>query len=187
MDYSGAFSLLGSKDTYKLKSNTSLEREDGYIALRFHATSIIKFFPDRSIKIRNGGYQTVTTKDRLNEYLNSAVISTRDGNWVITVHGTEYLFEDGMVIASDYSTDATPYVVYELDRNADTKINTLDDAKQLIEDSTLKALKVLWRKCKFSRKIIAYYASLEFIPLIIPTAAGDEYWYSTATSRLAIG
>jgi hypothetical protein len=187
MNYSGAFSLLGSKDTYKLKSNTTLEKDDEYIALRLHATPIIKFFPDGSIKIRNGGYQTRITQDRLNEYLEHAQIFTREGIWIIKIRGTEYIFEDGMVIAPDCSTDATPYAVYELDRNADTKINTLDDAKQLIEGSTLKALKVLWRKCKFSRKIIAYYASLEFIPLIIPTAAGDEYWYSTATSRLANG
>jgi hypothetical protein len=187
MNYSKALNLLGSKDTYKLKPNTILEKNDECITLRLHATPIIRFFPDGSLKLKNGGYQTRVTQDRLNEYLEHAQISTRDGIWIISVGGIEYLFEDGMLIYSEGSTDAMSYSVYEINRNSEINIATLDDAKKLIEGSTLKALKVLWRKCKYSKKTIAYYASLEFIPLIIPTAAGDEYWYSTATSRLAIG
>jgi len=187
MNYLAATSLLGSKDTYKLKPNTTLFKEDEFIALRLYATPIIKFFPDGSIKVRNGGYQTRITQDRLNEYLGNAQISTRDGGWIITIRFKEYIFEDGMVISEDGSTDATPYAVYEIDRNSDTKITTLEDVQKFIEGSTIKALKVLWRKCKFSRAIIAYYASLEFIPLIIPRATGEENWYNIATSRLANG
>jgi len=187
MNYLAATSLLGSKGTYKLKSNTTLFKEDEFIALRLYATPIIKFFPDGSIKVRNGGYQTRITQNRLNEYLGNAQISTRDGGWVIDVGDSEYIFEDGMTIFSDNTTDATLYALYEIDRNSETKIATLEDMIKFIEGSTIKAIKALWRKCKFSRTVIAYYAPLEFIPLIIPSATGEEYWYSTATSRLANG
>jgi hypothetical protein len=187
MNYSGALSLLGSKDTYKLKPNTILEKDDDCITLRLHATPIIKFFPDGSIKIRNGGYQTRITQDRLYEYLDRAQISTRDGSWIINVNYQEYIFEDGMVIFEDGTCNATLYAIYEIDRNAEIKISTLEDVQKFLEGSTIKAIKALWRKCKFSRATIAYYAPLEFIPLIIPSASGDESWYSTASSRLANG
>jgi hypothetical protein len=187
MNYSGALSLLGSKDTYKLKPNTTLEKEDSYIALRLHATPIIKFFPDGSIKLRNGGYQTRITQDRLNEYLDQAKVFTRDGSWIVAVNYQEYIFEDNMVILADGTSDATLYAIYEIDRNAEIKIATLEDVQKFVGGSTIKAIKALWRKCKFSRAIIAYYAPLEFIPLILPSASGDESWYSTASSRLANG
>jgi hypothetical protein len=99
----------------------------------------------------------------------------------------DYIFEDGMTISSDGSTDATLYAIYEINRNAEIKIATLEDVQKFVGGSTIKAIKTLWRKCKSSRAIIAYYAPLEFIPLILPSASGDEYWYSTASSRLANG
>jgi hypothetical protein len=187
MNYLAATSLLGSKGTYKLKSSITLKKEDEYIALCLYATPIIKFFPDGSIKVRNGGYQTRITQYRLNEYLYTSRVSTRDGSWVINVGDSDYLFEDGMTIFSDGTTDATLYALYEIDRNSETKIATLEDVQKFIEGSTIKAIKALWRKCKFSRTVITYYAPLEFIPLIVPRATGEEYWYSTATSRLANG
>ena len=54
----------------KLENNTYLERRDiDTIALRLHDTDIITFIADGRIEVRNGGYPTVTTHDRLNKYL----------------------------------------------------------------------------------------------------------------------
>lgn len=189
-DYEKAYRELGTKESIKIGNNTYLGTVDGeprVIAITLHQTKIVKFYPDGSIVLNNGGWETVTTKDRLNDILLTNSIYTRDGSWIISVGGTDHCYHNGMTIYPDGSTDAKLYALEEVGRAADVTLRTTEDLKQLITGFTLKALKNLWRKCKYSRDRIAYYAAIEFIPLIVPSASGTEYWYPAAKDRLTTG
>ena len=63
----------------KIANNTYLKRLDGkegyVLAVLFHQTYILKFFPDGEIDIDTGGWNTVTTKARLNDYFPGRVWS----------------------------------------------------------------------------------------------------------------
>ncbi len=52
----------------KLANNTYLEcNSDGSYGIRLHVTQVIKFYPDKTV-FDSGGYRTVTTKARINEF-----------------------------------------------------------------------------------------------------------------------
>lgn len=63
------------RQSRKLENNTYIQRrnlyEDGKdaIALRLHSTDILTFYPNGKIQVGTGGWDTVTTRDRLNRYL----------------------------------------------------------------------------------------------------------------------
>lgn len=67
-----------NRDRRKLENNTYLERrpqfddageplEDAF-AVRLHATDVVTIYSDGSYVLSSGGWQTVTTKDRMNGY-----------------------------------------------------------------------------------------------------------------------
>jgi len=57
----------------KLENHTYLKRRDWgrtkAIAVRLHATDVITFHEDGRIEVSTGGWDTVTTRDRINSYL----------------------------------------------------------------------------------------------------------------------
>ena len=188
LNYSKAFSVLGSKQNVRINHNTYLEKvSDETIVVRLYATQIVKFHSDGSIQLNTGGYDTVTTVARINDSIMGASVFIRKGDLLVSVSGTEYTFENNMTIFEDGTTDATPFAVQEIGEVADVPITSMEDVARYVKGLPLKAIKTLWRKCKYSRDRIAYYAMLEFIPLIIPCASGNEYWYKTAADRLANG
>ena len=83
-DYFEAF-LQGGKDKNrrKVKGNTYAERlANGNIGLRFHATMVCEYWPNGNVTLRSGGWQTVTTQDRINN--NSPVrVYSNKGSWAI--------------------------------------------------------------------------------------------------------
>lgn len=101
MNYQEASDKLGNKDKRRLRErNTYLLREDNAFGdifyVRYHATNILAFLPDGSVKVNNGGWYTVTTKQRLNEYLPYGYrISQRKGQWFISSPSDEFEFENG--------------------------------------------------------------------------------------------
>jgi hypothetical protein len=59
-----------TKDRRKLANNTYAERRSAdRIAIRLHATDILLFDKSGRVMVTTGGWMTVTTKARLNEYL----------------------------------------------------------------------------------------------------------------------
>jgi hypothetical protein len=94
----------------KIDNHTWLERDgDGKIVLRLHATDILVFEP-RIVTLNSGGWRSVTTKARMNKYLEwgRRVYSER-GEWVVLVGRGEnrvtYKFEDGMKLVDvDYGS-----------------------------------------------------------------------------------
>jgi hypothetical protein len=69
-DYFSAESALKGRDSRKIGNNTYLERLVlGGIGVKYHATWIAKFYDNGQSHYTSGGWQTYTTKDRLNQLL----------------------------------------------------------------------------------------------------------------------
>lgn len=103
MDYQQAgklFDSARSKDAGKpLENNTRLHRRYAGLnkpdyAVRLHNTDIVTIHPDDTYTLNTGGWNTVTTKDRINKYA-PGYVTQRQGIWYLT-DGS--LFEDGVVI-----------------------------------------------------------------------------------------
>lgn len=95
------------KDTKRLdKRNTYVERRGDNIAVRLHATDILTFAPDGSVQYNSGGYQTPTTKDRMNTY-GPAHVTQRRGVWTVHLnnngHGSSVSvpYRDGLIIRAN--------------------------------------------------------------------------------------
>jgi hypothetical protein len=98
----------------KWASNTWVHRRPhDLIAVELHTTDILTFFPDDRVVLTHGGWQTQTTKNRMNDFLGNYVhVFSNHGNWHITcrfrIGDTEYgepkwvkgtvPFENGMAI-----------------------------------------------------------------------------------------
>ena len=95
MNWIKALSKLQSKrrhkDRYRLSSTCHLEYRGEDIAVRMHSTDIIVFYKDGRVLLTFGGWQTVTTKARLN------VMSGRGGRWREPVVVT--FFENGRLLS----------------------------------------------------------------------------------------
>lgn len=74
----------------KWKNNTwvLMNYVDGSIAVRLHGTDVVRAEPNGDITLRTGGYHTVTTKARINEFLSLAgtgwKVFQKDYDWFIT-------------------------------------------------------------------------------------------------------
>lgn len=84
----------------KLANNTYLViRDDGGLGVQLHATQVVIHYPER-IVLDSDGWQTVTTKDRMNRFSPVRVYSVR-GVWYVSVGGVEYPYADGITIHND--------------------------------------------------------------------------------------
>jgi hypothetical protein len=81
--------------TVRLGNNTFLESYvDGCsvdrICVRLHSTNIVVFYPDGRVTLHTGGYKTVTTKERINQFIN-ARLHQDDFEWFVS------WFKDGKI------------------------------------------------------------------------------------------
>jgi hypothetical protein len=66
----------------KLGNNTYAHRDGAAICIRLHATDILTFYPNGSLQVATGGWLTITTKKRINEFLPAGMyIFSRDCAW----------------------------------------------------------------------------------------------------------
>jgi hypothetical protein len=89
MDTKGLYNkldgMLAGKRSKSIGNNTQLTREhDGRLIVRLHSTDILMAFPDH-VMLNTGGYKTVTTKARMNEYLipAGATVYADNGTWFV--------------------------------------------------------------------------------------------------------
>ena len=98
MDYAKAKQLAESaKDKAKgkpLENNTRAIMRGENVAVRLHQTDILTFSPDGAVTYNSGGWRTVTTKDRMNEYGPARIWSDR-GTWHISVNGEGKVYAEG--------------------------------------------------------------------------------------------
>jgi len=67
--YADALAKLNGRNSRKIANNTYLRKEtNGNIVVRLHSTDIITFTPDDLVTLNSGGWKTVTTKARMNEF-----------------------------------------------------------------------------------------------------------------------
>jgi len=96
-------------ESRKVGNNTYLTWVDaiGYgrdLAIKLHATNILTVHADSSVTLDTGGWLTVTTKARLNEWLPAGWrVSSDRGVWYLYNYQTkaEFVFQDGITIQAD--------------------------------------------------------------------------------------
>lgn len=86
-----------SRDRGKpLANNTRLFDRGDYFTLRLHNTDIIGIYPDGWV-LSAGGWTTVTTKARLNDW-GPAGISQRDFIWYVASPDGDMMFHNGIFV-----------------------------------------------------------------------------------------
>lgn len=111
-DYRELNEVLGDKKALRLGHNTRLHRlhDSDAIAVEYHETDIVTFYPDGVIILDNGGWRTSTTRYRINQYLPDGYYLVQDKyEWYIGYplpgvtgrsKNTETVFHNGMRINS---------------------------------------------------------------------------------------
>ena len=107
MDYTTVVSKLSPRESRKIGNNTYLQRrEDGSIAVRLHETDILTFHADGRTVYNSGGWRTVTTKARMNEY-GPLRLYTERGVWYASIPcdnwESRFAYSDGLTVHKDGS------------------------------------------------------------------------------------
>lgn len=79
----------------KLANNTYANRRGQDIAITLHSTDIVLYHIDGSITLNTGGWNTMTTRDRLHAY-SPFRVGTERGTLYVTSNGKRYRFHDGI-------------------------------------------------------------------------------------------
>ena len=102
MTYNEAVSLVrGKRKAIKRKigNNTyAFLKDDNSVEIVLHNTPVVTIREDGTYTLRTGGWNTVTTKDRINLY-SPVKVYQRKFNWYVTINGKEYDFMEGMVVS----------------------------------------------------------------------------------------
>ena len=97
MNYESAKKMFTETRKRKLANNTYLvSNEDGSFGVRLHNTQVVKYYPDKTL-LFSGGWHTVTTKQRINEYSNAGLYQ-KDFCWYIDIDGKAVDFFDGIAV-----------------------------------------------------------------------------------------
>ncbi|MCX5884332.1 MAG: hypothetical protein NT096_00205 [Proteobacteria bacterium] len=198
MDYQKAQALLKTardKCRKPIANNTwlILDTNSNDIAVRLHHTDILTFKPDGSIILDTGGWETVTTKARMNEYLDRPRIGSERGVWMISSGGIDYFYENGMTIKPDGTIDDQPTFAERLGKIVGKEIDTYDDLIKTIQGLSIDEMVKVWKRCKSNRTLLATYCRKEFLPLTIGTERlngnngrhyQDENWPQIVSERL---
>ena len=96
------------KDSKIIARNTVLHRVGDDIAIRFHNTDVVTISPQNVYTLDNGGWFTVTTKERINRYA-PVRIWQRDFQWYVNTLEGQVGFYSGMQVDERGST-IVPFV-----------------------------------------------------------------------------
>jgi hypothetical protein len=191
MDYQKALAQVKSaRNGYKkpIGNNTWLIlNSDNSVAIRLHQTDILTYRPDGSIILDTGGWETVTTKARMNEYLDCPRVGSDRGVWVISSGGIEYFFERGMAINPDGTIDGQPTFAEKLGKIIGKTIETYDALIEAIKALSIEELVEVWKRCKFNRVLLARHCRPDFLPLTIGSQSNGwrtEPWQQIVSERL---
>jgi hypothetical protein len=108
------------KDRRKVANNTYLERRAatftikgkttgiGSIALKLHNTDIMTAYPDNTVTLNTGGWRTITTKARMNDFLPFGRIYQKDSIWYLSLGNVDHVYDDGIELSeTDYTVSYT--------------------------------------------------------------------------------
>ncbi len=102
--YRSLSNFLDGRESKKLGNNTIVHRLDGdTVAIKYHNTNILKINQENIVTLSTGGWETTTTKDRLNQFLSCRGfgIFQKKGTWYIRGNDETVPYEDGMRITAD--------------------------------------------------------------------------------------
>ena len=94
--------MAGVEDVVKsrvIENNTiRYHKSDGTRVIRLHFTDIVTFHPDDSITLNSNGYQTPTTKDRMNRFSPFQIYQEKNIWYVVNNYGEgeTHVFADGI-------------------------------------------------------------------------------------------
>ena len=105
--FSEAAAALGNRDRLKVANNTYLNRRGDDIAVTFHDTDVVTYHPSGSVTLSTGGYQSMTTKERLNRFTHCSVQSVKGRWWVRSPRPYDWSvpFVENMTIHPDYAPE----------------------------------------------------------------------------------
>jgi len=224
MDYAEADTLLhrgktadgAVMDSRKLENNTYLVRrpihwadKDGEhqtqhapIAVRLHDTDILTFYRDGIVELNAGGWYTVTTKARMNNYLPAPfTVFSKRGTWHIalsyrTVHHVDHhrpyswQNQDGKFVyaPSGYSEwdskEIDGSVPYFDGMQLDTLTNTVVNAEQIPDEKAREKRNEKTRRD--IRKYVALYTDerqRELIEQARENGTAGDCWYCALRSE----
>lgn len=107
MTYTEAVKMVRGKrnaERRKVGNNTYAEiLPNGSVGIKLHNTYVVKIHEDGTYTLNSGGWNTSTTKDRINQYSPKKVFQ-RQFQWFIEVVGSTgcknlFPFIDGMVVS----------------------------------------------------------------------------------------
>lgn len=88
LTYDDVDQQLGKRDSRKLRNNTYLKRKANCIAIEYHGSAIVAWYPNGETNFSVWGFNTVTTRERINTYLPYGVSLS-------SYHDNVVLWEDG--------------------------------------------------------------------------------------------
>ena len=101
MNHAEAIKMVKGKrnaNRRKVGNNTYAEiLHDNSVGIMLHSTYVVKIHEDNTYTLQTGGWQTVTTKDRINQY-SPVRVYQRKYEWFVKINGKEYPFMEGMVV-----------------------------------------------------------------------------------------
>ena len=106
MTHSEAIKMVRGKtnrDTRKVGNNTYAEiLPDGSVGIMLHSTCVVTIHEDNTYTLKTGGWQTLTTKDRMNQYF-PGYVRQHKGEWYVSVRDSngnkkEFPFIENMVV-----------------------------------------------------------------------------------------
>jgi hypothetical protein len=97
--FGAAENFLGGKDWRAIGHNTAIiRRSETTIAVLFHSTDVVTFHLDGRVTFNTGGWESVTTKVRMNA-LSPCSVWSEGGTWAIMgPSGDSARFEDGVTL-----------------------------------------------------------------------------------------
>ena len=106
MTYAEMLALVRVKNNRKqrkIDNNTTAYIEyDDSVSVELHSTKVVVLYPNGLVKLQTGGWQTVTTKDRMNQY-SPVYVQQRKGEWYVKIRREdggrdEFPFMENMVV-----------------------------------------------------------------------------------------
>ena len=101
MTYQQLDQYLGVKqERPALEPNTRIRRYGPVIAVLLHDHKILTYYQSGEVELNSCGYRTVTTKRRMNQYLDGYYVTQQNFKWLVQNTYTSRVFQDRMVIRS---------------------------------------------------------------------------------------
>lgn len=120
-----------------LANNTRLYKRGDEFEIVLHQTAVVSILPEGRYILRTGGWNTLTTRDRINRYAPGRAF-TKDGIMYWHGSGDALIFEEGMIVSEEGQ-------VYEHDAaRAEAHVREVTDMKKRIKryvNGYMKALK----------------------------------------------